>query len=170
MKTYAIRIEEVLAKTVLIDAEDLDSAIERVSELYQNGEIEVESMDDSNVIPSPYADIDGVYQGTEEEKLCYEIVEKKADLILKTGGMKMGYLFTETIEKCISDCIEFGNGEYKEGLDSCGDPLVWVSTEWVEHDNKHDVVLLYIRNTDTGSIRYSTKIMETLTEKYSTSL
>lgn len=75
IKTYAIRIEEVLAKTVLIDAEDLDSAIERVSELYSNGEIEVEDMDGSDIIPSPYADENRLFLGSEEDKRCYEVVE-----------------------------------------------------------------------------------------------
>ena len=75
MKTYEISIKEVLVKTVLIDADDLDTAIERVSELYRNGEIEVEEMDDSDIIPSPYADKDGLFLGTEEDKKYYEIVE-----------------------------------------------------------------------------------------------
>lgn len=75
MKTYAIRIEEVLAKTVLIDSENLDSAIERVSELYSNGEIEVKDMDGSDIIPSPYADENGLFLGSEEDKRCYEVVE-----------------------------------------------------------------------------------------------
>lgn len=77
----------------------------------------------------------------------------------------MGLLLTETIERCIKDCVETGNGECREGIDPCGDPLIWVSAEWIEFDSNHDVVLLHLRNTDTGSIRYSTKIMETLTEK-----
>lgn len=76
MKTFAIRIEEVLAKTVLIDAEDLESAIERVAELYQDGQIEVKDIDDTNVDKSQYsADENGVFTGTEEEQMYYEKVE-----------------------------------------------------------------------------------------------
>lgn len=77
----------------------------------------------------------------------------------------MGFLFTETIEQCIKDCVETGSGECKKGIDPCGDPIIWVSAERIEFDSTHDVVFLHLRNTDTGSIRYSTRIMETLTEK-----
>ena len=77
----------------------------------------------------------------------------------------MDCLFTQAIEECIKDCIDTGDGEIKRGSDNCGDPLVWVSSEWIEYDSEHDVVLLHVRFVDTGRIAYSTVIMETLTEK-----
>lgn len=54
MKTYAITIKETLSKTVLIKADNLDSAVERVEEAHKNGEVvlDYEDYDDVDVEPS----------------------------------------------------------------------------------------------------------------------
>lgn len=77
----------------------------------------------------------------------------------------MKYLFTQAIEDCIKECIDTGSGEIKKGKDYVGDPRVWVSAEWVEYDAEHDVIELYIHAVDTGTVFYSTYIMETITKK-----
>lgn len=72
MKTYTITIKETLSKTVLIKADNLDSAVERVEEAHKNGEVvlDYEDYDDVDVEPSPYWE-DAIFSGTKGERDNY---------------------------------------------------------------------------------------------------
>ena len=52
---FAIRVEEVIGRTVIVEAEDIEEAIERVEEACNNDEIFLDGMEDfveRNVYPS----------------------------------------------------------------------------------------------------------------------
>jgi hypothetical protein len=52
---YAIRVEEVIARTIIVEANDLEEAIERVEEACNNDEILLDGIEDfveRNVYPS----------------------------------------------------------------------------------------------------------------------
>lgn len=52
---FAIRIEEIIGKTVIVEAEDIEEAIERVEEACNNDEIFLDGIEDfveRNVHPS----------------------------------------------------------------------------------------------------------------------
>lgn len=52
---FAIRVEEILGRTVIVEAEDIEEAIERVEEACNNDKIFLDGMDDfveRNVYPS----------------------------------------------------------------------------------------------------------------------
>lgn len=72
MNTYAIIIKETLCKTVLVCANNLDSAVERAEEAYRSGNVvlDYDDYDDVEVEPSPYWK-DGVFTGTKNERKCY---------------------------------------------------------------------------------------------------
>ena len=52
---YAIRVEEVIGRTIIVEAEDIEEAIERVEEACNNDEIFLDGIEDfveRNVYPS----------------------------------------------------------------------------------------------------------------------
>ena len=49
MLYYNVRIKETLVKTVEIQAEDADEAVEIATDLYENGDIELDSSDCDDV-------------------------------------------------------------------------------------------------------------------------
>lgn len=52
---FAIRVEEIIGKTVIVEAEDIEEAIERVEEACNNDEIFLDGIEDfveRNVYPS----------------------------------------------------------------------------------------------------------------------
>lgn len=52
---YAIRVEEVIGRTIIVEAEDIEEAIERVEEACNNDEIFLDGIEDfveRNVHPS----------------------------------------------------------------------------------------------------------------------
>lgn len=52
---YAIRVEEVIGRTIIVEAEDLEEAIEKVEDACNNDEILLDGMEDfveRNVYPS----------------------------------------------------------------------------------------------------------------------
>lgn len=117
-----------------------------------------------------------------EDKVCYAgvnvnnpteeyvnriIINDGYDLMIDIKGKRRfeNFEYCDVIKKCIQDCFDCGSAEYKIGKDSVGDPVVWVSAEWVEYDATHDVVRLYHHYTDTGRVAYSISIMETKTVK-----
>ena len=54
---YAIRVEETIGKTIIVEADDLEEAIERVEEACNNDEIFLDGYEDfveRNVKPSEY--------------------------------------------------------------------------------------------------------------------
>lgn len=54
---YAIRVEETIGKTIIVEADDLEEAIERVEEACNNDEIFLDGCEDfveRNVKPSEY--------------------------------------------------------------------------------------------------------------------
>jgi len=60
---YAITVKEVLERTVCVEAEDLDEAIDKVESAYRNEDIVLEAEDfygDTEFIPSCYAGENGV--------------------------------------------------------------------------------------------------------------
>lgn len=66
---YAITVREILEKTVCVEAEDLDEAIDKVESAYYNVEIilEAEDLSEREFIPSPYAGYNGIVDRDELE-------------------------------------------------------------------------------------------------------
>ena len=67
---YAITVREISEKTVCVEAEDLDEAIDKVESAYYNVEIilEAEDLSDREFIPSPYAGLNGIVNNYELEE------------------------------------------------------------------------------------------------------
>lgn len=92
MKTYAITIKETLSKTVLIKADNLDSAVERVEEAHKNGEVvlDYEDYDDVDVEPSPYWE-DAIFSGTKGERDNYMELQAGKMSFMRKGRQKYEY-------------------------------------------------------------------------------
>ena len=67
---YAIIVREISEKTVCVKAEDLDEAIDKVESAYRNVEIILDAEDFcyKDVIPSPYAGLNGIVNNDELEE------------------------------------------------------------------------------------------------------
>ena len=67
---YAITVREISEKTVCVEAEDLDEAIDKVESAYYNVEIilEAEDLSEREFIPSPYAGLNGIVNNDELEE------------------------------------------------------------------------------------------------------
>lgn len=81
-KYYAITTSMTFQKTVLVpvDAvEDIDEAIEVVDAAVETCEIELLSMMDADckTKPSEYADINGMYEVTDEEVGFYQVIDPR---------------------------------------------------------------------------------------------
>ena len=66
---YAITVREISEKTVCVEANDLDEAIDKVETAYGNVEIIIDADDFcyKDVIPSPYAGHNGIVDRDELE-------------------------------------------------------------------------------------------------------
>ena len=58
MSRYGISVREILKKTVIVEAENLEEAIQKVEEAVERDEIilDVDDYDDREIIPSEYFD------------------------------------------------------------------------------------------------------------------
>lgn len=79
---YVITTSMTFQKTVLVpvDAvEDIDEAIEAVDAAVETCEIELLSMMDADckTKPSEYADINGMYELTDEEAELYQVIDPR---------------------------------------------------------------------------------------------
>ena len=59
---YAITVREILEKTVCVEAEDLDKAIDKVESVYDNEQIvlDAENLSETEFVPSCYASENGI--------------------------------------------------------------------------------------------------------------
>jgi len=73
MAIYAITVEEKKCKTVVVEAESLDEAIDLVTDAYQNMDIDLSYVDtDVEICRSYYAHLDGT--ATEDQiELCERV-------------------------------------------------------------------------------------------------
>lgn len=78
-KYYAITTRMIFEKTVLVPVdtvEDIDEAIDLVDCSVEVGSTMVLTEEpDCEIIQSPYADANGIYELTDEDAACYEILE-----------------------------------------------------------------------------------------------
>ena len=63
---YAIRVQEIHAKTFLVEADDVDEAIAQAEEFNNEVGFELDDITEINIDPSPYAKVNG--EATEEQK------------------------------------------------------------------------------------------------------
>lgn len=72
MSRYAISVREILKRTVIVEAEDIDEAIKKVNAAVEQDIIilDVDDYDDREIIPSEYYG-DGTGEVPEEEDVSY---------------------------------------------------------------------------------------------------
>jgi hypothetical protein len=76
----------------------------------------------------------------------------------------MNYDFTKAIEEVIENCKAFGSARLQRKNER-GENTLWLEAEWVEYDDTHDAIELFICYVDTGRTAYSRIIEETITER-----
>ena len=72
MSRYAISVKETLKRTVIVEAESLNEAIQRVEDAYEQDKIilDVDDYDETEIEPSPYFG-DGSGEVPEREDVSY---------------------------------------------------------------------------------------------------
>lgn len=78
MSKYGISVREILKRTVIVEAESLEEAIEKVEEAVERDEInlDVDDYDDREIIPSEYWK-DGKVPDGEDVSFYWHIGENK---------------------------------------------------------------------------------------------
>ena len=78
-KYYAIRTSMTFEKTVLVpveSVEDLDEAIDLVDAAVEMADIYLLNEEpECEIKASPYANKDGIYELTDKEAICYQVVK-----------------------------------------------------------------------------------------------
>lgn len=78
MAQYGISVREILKRTVIVEAENIDEAIQKVEEAVECDEIilDVDDYDDREIVPSEYWD-DGKVPEDEDVSFYWHIGEDK---------------------------------------------------------------------------------------------
>lgn len=73
MNKYAVRIEEIIGKTVVIEAKNSKEAIRKATELYEKGNIDVGcELSDVEIAPSEYFGRSGIVKD-DDDITYYEV-------------------------------------------------------------------------------------------------
>lgn len=78
MSKYGISVREILKRTVIVEAENLEEAIQKVEEAVERDEIilDVDDYDDREIVPSEYWE-DGKVPEGEDVSFYWHIGEEK---------------------------------------------------------------------------------------------
>lgn len=78
MARYGIAVKEILKRTVIVNADDLESAIQKVENAVEHNEIilDVDDYDDREIVPSEYWKYGEIPEG-EDVSFYWHIEEEK---------------------------------------------------------------------------------------------